>query len=73
MDDEARREVLGETILEELKAIREGVEALSGVPGRLVTIEEDISELKSDMKVIKAVIREHSADIIELKAQAHAH
>ena len=59
--------------MSELKIIREGVEALSGVPSRLDRIDQRLENLESDTQVVKVVLREHSADITELKAKAHIH
>ena len=73
MDDENRREVLIEAMMNELKIIREGVEALSGVPSRLDRIDHRLENLESDMQVVKIVLREHSADVTELKDKSHIH
>ena len=60
--------VLMEEIRDQNNKILEILATLKDVPSRLNRIEEDISELKSDMKVVKLVLKQHTADIAELKA-----
>ena len=52
--------VLLEDIDDKLKAILEGVAPLAHVPGQLSEIDSRLRNVESDIKVIKAVIRDQS-------------
>jgi hypothetical protein len=43
------------------------------VPSDIRQIKADIAEMKEDSLIVKGVVREHSADITELKLQRHMH
>jgi len=58
MDDTTRKEVLGEAIMDELRAIRELVADVPVISGRVYSLKEDVAELKSDMKVVKAAVKD---------------
>lgn len=55
LTDDERKQVLGEVLIDELKAIREGI---SGLPTRqeFALLQNDVTELKTDMKVVKAAV-----------------
>jgi acylphosphatase len=55
LTDDERKQVLGEVLMDELKAIREGISVL---PTRqeFSVLQDDVTELKADMKVVKAAI-----------------
>jgi chromosome segregation ATPase len=61
LNDDERKEVLGEVLFDELKAIREYVQ---DVPD----IKQDIAAMKQDMDVMKADIQELKFDVHILKA-----
>jgi hypothetical protein len=52
--------ILQENIWHELKAVREGQDAMAGVPGDIARLKDDMFEVKGDIKVIKAVLKDHS-------------
>ncbi len=62
LDDEERKLVLGEVLVDELRAIREGI---ADLPTRTEfnELRDDVTELKSDMKVVKAVITDQSKQL----------
>jgi peptidoglycan hydrolase CwlO-like protein len=60
--------VLMEAMNDKLDALAEGFDTFKDVPSRLDRIESDVSELKSDVKVVKGVLHIHSADIAEIKS-----
>lgn len=61
--------VILEEVRGQYRAIQEGLDNLKEVPAKLDKIDVRLENVESDIKVIKAVIREHSADIVELKAK----
>ena len=60
MDDEDRRAVLGEVLMDELKAIREYLEDIPVIKRDVKQLKIDVDELKADMKVIKVVATDHN-------------
>jgi hypothetical protein len=62
MDDETKRQLFGEALVDELKAIREGISALP-IRMEFNELKADVEELKSDVKVIKAAVTDHSRTI----------
>jgi hypothetical protein len=62
MSDEDRKQVLGEALMNELQAIREGINSL---PTRTEfnELRDDVSELKADVKVIKASVTDQSKQL----------
>lgn len=52
-----------EDIKDQNKAILESLGALKGVPAKLDDLTDDIAELKSDMKVIKSVVKDQSNEL----------
>ncbi|OVE79310.1 hypothetical protein BVY00_00580 [bacterium G20] len=67
MDDEMRKEVLGEVLMDELKAIREYVEDIPAIKRDVNTIKNYVDELKTDVKAIKAIAKEHEQRITNLE------
>jgi 2-phospho-L-lactate guanylyltransferase (CobY/MobA/RfbA family) len=74
MDDEQRKAVLGEALMDELRAIREQLDDLPAIKRDVVATREDVETIKVDLKAIKAavreiseVLREHDEDIGLLK------
>ena len=55
LTDDERKQVLGEVLMDELKAIREGI---SGLPTRqeFTVLQDDVTEVKSDIKIIRAAV-----------------
>lgn len=60
MDDEARKQVLGEVLMDELKTIREYVEDVPGIKRKLDEVDERLISVESDVTVIKAAVRDIS-------------
>jgi 2-phospho-L-lactate guanylyltransferase (CobY/MobA/RfbA family) len=67
MEDEMRKEVLGEVLMDELRVIREYVEDIPIIKKKVTKLESDMEEVKTDVKAIKAVVREHDREIRILK------
>ena len=72
MDDDTRREVLGEVVMDELKVIREYLEYLIPTVDKMSKEVAKISGIETDMKVIKFWIKQHERhhDRLERKLQA---
>ena len=56
LSDNERKEVLGAVLSDELKVIMEYVAGVPRIERKVSTLEKDMHEVKSDIKVIKAVI-----------------
>ena len=67
MDDEMRKEVLGEVLMDELKAIREYVEEVPKIRQTVDQIDKNLEEVQTDVKVIKTVVKEHEQRITDLE------
>ena len=65
LDDETRKQVLGEVLMDELKVIREYLEDVPIIKQKVTKLETDVEELKSDMKIVKAAIVDHSRELNE--------
>jgi ATP-dependent Lon protease len=77
MDDEQRKSVLGEALMDELRAIRERLDDLpaikanlDSVDARLETVETDVKAIKAAVRDISGVLRQHDEDIALLKPRA---
>lgn len=64
LSDDDRKQILGEVLLDELKAIREGI---ADLPTRreFNKLRDDVTDLKSDVKVIKAVVMDQSRQLTD--------
>ncbi|MBX6333937.1 hypothetical protein IRY61_01185 [Candidatus Saccharibacteria bacterium] len=67
IDDETRKEVLGEILMDELKAIREYVEDVPKMNQKVHQISATLDEVNERMAVLEAVVREHDAELRKLK------
>lgn len=56
-------QILLEEIRAQNRALLEGQASLLGLPAKVDKIEDDVAELKSDVKVIKAVLRANNDDV----------
>ncbi len=63
LDDEDRKQVLGEVLHDELKIIKEYLEDLPLIKQKVTKIQEDVEGLKSDMKVVKTILRERDTQL----------
>jgi peptidoglycan hydrolase CwlO-like protein len=63
LNDDEKRQVLGEVLADELKAIHDLVKDVPNVSRKVNKIEVDVESLKNDMKAVKAVVTEHSHEI----------
>lgn len=70
LSDDERKEVLGEVLADELKAIREYVQDVPEIKQKVRNIDATVSEINDRLSVIENVVREHELDIKNLKAKA---
>ena len=67
MNDDDRKQILGEALMDELKTIREYVEDIPIIKTELQQVHAKVDDLGNEIKVIKAVVSEHESDIKALK------
>ena len=67
MDDEMRKEVLGEVRADELKVIREYVQDIPPIKKQLNEVSETVERIDSRLEVVEIVVREHETEIKKLK------
>lgn len=70
-----KKQVLGEVLADELKAIHELVKDVPEMKQKIDTVDSDMKEVKTDIKVIKAAVtdisreqKEHDMRITHLEA-----
>jgi 2-phospho-L-lactate guanylyltransferase (CobY/MobA/RfbA family) len=75
LSDDERKQVLGEVLADELKAIHELVKDVPAIKEDVQVLRQDVEELTSDMKVVKAAVtdisreqKEHDRRITHLEA-----
>jgi len=73
MDDETRKAILGEALMDELKAIRECVQDVPTIKNDVQALRADTEELKSDMKVVKAAVRDISSNLRSVESTTTKH
>jgi 2-phospho-L-lactate guanylyltransferase (CobY/MobA/RfbA family) len=62
LNDDERKQVLGEVLADELKAIHELVKDVPVIKDDVRVLRQDVEELKSDMKVVKAAVTDISRE-----------
>jgi peptidoglycan hydrolase CwlO-like protein len=67
LSNDERKNVLGDVLYDELRAIRELVQDVPEIKRKVDNLEKDMSEVKADIKVIKKVITVHSKQIKTLQ------
>lgn len=60
MDDETRREVLGEALMDELKLIREYVQDVPQMKIDLAAVKNDLHNVSADVAIIKQAVTDQS-------------
>lgn len=60
LNDDERKEALGEILADELKVITEYVKDVPLVKQELKALKDDVRALKSDIKVVKAAVTDMS-------------
>ena len=70
LNDDERKEVLGEALADELKAILEYVKGVPAISQELHQVHATVNEMNERLSVMEHVVREHEADIKSLKRKA---
>jgi uncharacterized protein YaaN involved in tellurite resistance len=70
LDDDERKEVLGEILADELKAIGEYVKDVPKIQQEVHQIHATVDDMNDRLKVFEVVLKEHEADIRSLKRKA---
>ena len=68
-DDEALRrvaELVGEQIISQFKTAFESIDVIKAQVAKIPAIQDDIIELKNDMKAVKQAIKDTNTDLREL-------
>lgn len=63
LSDEERKAILGEVLMDEIKAIREYLEYLTPVRKDVEKLKEDVAELRIDRDWIKRMLAKHDAKL----------
>ena len=63
MTDEERKAILGEAFMDELKAIREGIDQLNGLPAQVQSIDDSLVNVENDVKAIKIAVKGQSKQL----------
>ncbi len=67
LNNDERKQVLGEVLADELKVIREYVEDIPDIKKDVHKLKEDIAQIKSDMKIVKVITKNHESRIMQLE------
>jgi hypothetical protein len=67
LSDRDKDRILSEQLWFRLDAIREAVSLIPGIDERLRRVEGDVTEIKGELVVHREILREHSADLKEIK------
>lgn len=70
LNDDERKAVLGEVLADELKTISEYVKDVPAMQQELHQVHAAVDDISDRLKVIEYVVREHEADIKQLKRKA---
>jgi len=70
MVDETKKAVLGDVLMDELKAIHECVEDVPAINSKLHQVKATTDEINSRLAVIESVVKDHERDIKGLKQRA---
>ena len=72
LSDDERKQVLGEVLMDELKAIREYVQDVPAIKADVAQLKEDVTELKADMKIVKAAMTDQGRQVADHESRITA-
>jgi peptidoglycan hydrolase CwlO-like protein len=67
LNDDERKQVLGEVLADELKVIHELVSDVPKISKKVNKLYKDMQIVKSDIKTIKAAVKNHESRIVHLE------
>ena len=73
LDDEAKKEVFGEAILDELKVIHEYVEQIPGINKRLDKVEDRLEGVETRLELLEDGQRQLTAAVLEHMTELDEH
>ncbi|HVV25916.1 MAG TPA: hypothetical protein VHC21_02705 [Candidatus Saccharimonadales bacterium] len=70
-DDAARRvaELVAEQLSGQLKTAQEAIDEIKFQVGKIPAMQDDLNELKNDMKAVKQAIKDTNLDLRELESR----
>ncbi len=69
LNDDERKEVLGEVLSDELKAILEYVKDTPSIQQELHQVNATVNDISDRLSIIEHVVREHESEIKNLKSK----
>jgi archaellum component FlaC len=70
LNDDERREVLGEVLADELKLIREYVQEVPSMKQEIHQVKATVDDMSEKLTVIEHVIKDHESELKVLKRKA---
>lgn len=70
LNDDERKEVLGEVLADELKAILEYVKEVPAMQNELHQVHATVNDISDRLSVLEQVVKEHESDIKQLRRRA---
>lgn len=67
MDDDDRRQILGEVLYDELRIIREYLQDMPILKSDVAQLKADVEELKADMKIVKYTLKDTNSRLSKLE------
>ena len=70
LNDDERKEVLGEVLSDELKAILDYVKDVPSIQQELHQVHATVNDISDRLSVIEHIVRDHESEIKSLKRKA---
>ncbi|MHB1864707.1 MAG: hypothetical protein ACYCPS_00895 [Candidatus Saccharimonadales bacterium] len=67
LNDDERKQVLGEVLADELKTIHKHISDVPKISSKVDSLDNDMQIVKSDIKDIKAVVKNHETRIARIE------
>jgi len=68
--DDERKDVLGEVLADELKAIMEYAKVIPNIQEEVHQVHAKVDDMNDQLKVFKHILKEHEEEITTLKRKA---
>ncbi|HVV26291.1 MAG TPA: hypothetical protein VHC21_04675 [Candidatus Saccharimonadales bacterium] len=73
LSDDEQRQILGEVLSDQLRAILEYVQEIPDVKRRLGGLETNVGRMDNRLKVVEAVVKDQSVELKSIKAIVGRH
>ena len=70
LNDDERKEVLGEVLADELKSILEYVKDMPAMQNELHQVHATVNDISDRLSVLEHVVQEHESEIKQLRRRA---